>query len=211
MSRTISDDLQQYVTPVNVPWNFGGNGNFNFSTPIRPLDVVIALKVNESFNRGINIINHQDNIGSHLTHSLGFDINNRNKNIWDAEVGASISMTDSWYSIQEDQNNRYYNFSYFGVVRWTPSEKFNIKIDADITNYNSQSFNESVSIPLIGAEMNFYFLSGNRAVLSLEAVDILNKNTGLMRISDINYLMQRTSNMLGRYVMLSLKYRLNKI
>ena len=211
MSRTISDDLQQYVTPVNVPWNFGGNGNFNFSTPIRPLDVVIALKVNESFNRGINIINHQDNIGSHLTHSLGFDINNRNKNMWDAEVGASISMTDSWYSIQEDQNNRYYNFSYFGVVRWTPSEKFNIKIDADITNYNSQSFNESVSIPLIGAEMNFYFLSGNRAVLSLEAVDILNKNTGLMRISDINYLMQRTSNMLGRYVMLSLKYRLNKI
>lgn len=209
MSRTISDDLQQYVTPVNVPWNYGGNGSFNFSTPIRPLDVEIALKVNESFNRGINIINHQDNIGSHLTHSLGFDINNRNKNIWDAEVGASVSITDSWYSIQDDQNNRYYNFSYFGVIRWTPSDKFNIQIDADITNYNSQSFNESISIPLIGAEINFYFLSGNRAVLSLEAVDILNKNTGLTRISDINYLMQRTSNMLGRYVMLSFKYRLN--
>lgn len=209
MSRTISDDLQQYVTPVNVPWNYGGNGSFNFSTPIRPLDVEIALKVNESFNRGINIINHQDNIGSHLTHSLGFDINNRNKNIWDAEVGASVSITDSWYSIQDDQNNRYYNFSYFGVIRWTPSDKFNIQVDADITNYNSQSFNESISIPLIGAEINFYFLSGNRAVLSLEAVDILNKNTGLTRISDINYLMQRTSNMLGRYVMLSFKYRLN--
>ncbi|MEA1878208.1 MAG: outer membrane beta-barrel protein [Bacteroidota bacterium] len=211
MSRTISDDLQQYVTPVNVPWNYGGNGSFNFSTPIRPLDVEIALKLNESFNRGINIINHQDNIGSHLTHTLKFDVNNRNKNIWDAEVGASVSITDSRYSIQEDQNNRYYNFSYFGTVRWTPSEKFNIQIVADIANYNSQSFNETISIPLIGAEMNFYFLSGNRAVLTLEASDILNKNTGLTRISDINYLMQRTSNMLGRYFMASVKYRLNKV
>lgn len=211
MSRTISDDLQQYVTPVNVPWGYGANASINFSTPIRPLDIEIALALNENYQRGINVINSQDNIGSHLTHSLKFDVNNRNKNILDAEVGASVSMTNSWYSIQDDLNNRYYNFSYFGTVRWTPSDRFNILIDADVTNYNSQSFNESISIPLFGAEMNFYFLSGNRAVLSLQAVDILNKNTGLTRISEINYLMQRTSNILGRYVLLSFKYRLNKI
>lgn len=209
MARTINDKLEQFVTPINVPWGYGGNGRFNFSTPIRPLDVEIALSLNESFNRGINVINNEDNIGSSLTHSFRFDVNNRNKNVWDGEIGASVSMTDSWYSIQEDLNMRYYNFSYFGSLLWTPSDKFNIRVDADVANYNSQSFSESISIPLFGAEMNFYFLSGNRAVLSLQAVDILNKNTGLKRISDINYLMQQTSNMLGRYVLLSFKYRLN--
>ncbi len=211
MSRTINSDLEQYATPVNVPWGYGVNAKFDFSTPIRPLDVEISLGLNESYNRGINVINAEDNIGSHLTHSLRFDVNNRNKNTWDGEVGASVSMTDSRYSIQDDLNNRYFNFSYFGYLRWTPSEKFNIRIDADVTNYNSQSFNEAISIPLIGAEMNFYFLSGNRLVLTLEAVDILNKNTGLLRISDIHYLMQQTTNMLGRYVMLSFKYRLNRM
>ena len=211
MSRTITEKLEQFATSVNVPWAYGANAKFDFSTPIRPLDVEISLGLNERYNRGINVINAEDNIGSYLTHSLRFDVNNRNKNTWDGEVGTSVSMTDSRYSIQDDLNMRYFNFSYFGYLRWTPSEKFNIRVDADVTNYNSQSFNESISIPLLGAEANFYFLSGNKLVLTLEAVDILNKNTGLRRISDIHYLMQQTTNMLGRYVMLSCKYRLNKM
>ncbi len=209
IARTINENLEQYATPVNVPWGYGANAAFNFSTPIRPLDIEITIDLTENYNRGINVINDQDNIGTYLSHSLHFDINNRNKNLWDAEVGASISMTDSWFSIQQDLNNRYYNFSYFGALRWTPGERFNIGLDADIRNYNSQSFSEAIIIPFIGAEANIYFLTGNRLVVSLIAADILNKNTGLKRISDVNYLMQQTSNILGRYCLISVKYRLN--
>ena len=122
------------------------------------MDIEIALDLTENFNRGINVINDQENIGTYLNHSLRFDINNRNKNIWDAEVGASVSMTDSWFSIQENLNNRYYNFSYFGALRWTPGERFNIQMDADVRNYNSQSFSEAINIPLFGAEANMYFM-----------------------------------------------------
>ncbi|MBT4409152.1 MAG: outer membrane beta-barrel protein [Bacteroidetes bacterium] len=211
MARTISENLEQYATPVNVAWGYGGNGSFNFSTPIRPLDIEISLDANERFNRGINVINDQENIGTYLTHSLRFEVNNRNKNVWDVEMGASVSMTDSWFSIQENLNNRYFNFNYFGSLRWTPADRFNMQVDADVRNYNARSFDEAISIPLIGAEANVYFLSGNRLVVSLIAADILNKNTGLKRISDVNYLMQQTSNVLGRYFMVSVKYRFNQM
>ena len=209
MARTVSEDLEQYATPVNVPWGYGANASLHFSTPIRPLDIELAIDLSENFNRGINVINDQNNTGTYITHGLRLDINNRNKNVWDAELGASISMTDSWFSIQTNLNNRYYNFGYFGALRWTPIDRFNIQLDADVRNYNSKSFNEAISIPLIGAEANVYFLSGNRLVLSLIAADVLNKNTGFSQVSDINYLMQQTSNMLGRYFMFSVKYRLN--
>jgi len=211
MARSISENLEQYATPVNVAWGYGGNGSFNFSTPIRPLGLEISLDANEKFNRGINVINDQENIGTYLTHSLRFEVNNRNKNVWDVEMGASVSMTDSWFSIQENLNNRYFNLNYFGSLRWTPADRFNIQVDADVRNYNARSFDEAISIPLIGAEINAYFLTGNRLIISLVAADILNKNTGLRRISDVNYLMQQTSNILGRYVMISAKYRLNQM
>ncbi|MFO7617621.1 MAG: hypothetical protein R6V75_10255, partial [Bacteroidales bacterium] len=48
-------------------------------------------------------------------------------------------------------------------------------------------------------------------VLTLQAVDLLNRNTGISRVSEMNYLMERQTNMLGRFVMLSFKYRLNKM
>jgi hypothetical protein len=40
--------------------------------------------------------------------------------------------------------------------------------------------------------------------------DLLNRNTGVQRISELNYLQQQQSNIIGRYIMLSFKYRLNK-
>jgi len=39
---------------------------------------------------------------------------------------------------------------------------------------------------------------------------MLDKNTGITRVSEMNYLRQQQSNTIGRYVMLTFKYRLNK-
>jgi len=44
----------------------------------------------------------------------------------------------------------------------------------------------------------------------LGAYDLLNKNSGINRISEMNYLRETRSNIIERYLMLSFKYRLNK-
>jgi len=54
-------------------------------------------------------------------------------------------------------------------------------------------------------------MKGERGVLTLKGIDLLNKNTGFQQTSDLNYLMQVNNNTLGRYVMLSFKYRLTKM
>ena len=209
-SRTINENLEQTVMPVNVDYDYRAGAGFDFRTPVRRLGIEISANLNESWNRGINVINSQNNINTNLSHSIKLTINNRKKNKWDASGGASVSMTDTWYSIQEELNNRYFNFSYFTDIRFTPNDHWHFRCSASVINYNSISFNESLEIPLIGAEINYYFLSGNRAVITLAAIDILDKNTSFQRISDVNYLMQRNTNVLGRYVLISFKYRMNK-
>jgi hypothetical protein len=80
----------------------------------------------------------------------------------------------------------------------------------DITRYNAQSFNETVVVPLVKWELQYSFLQARRGSLGLEVFDLLNRNTGVQRISELNYLQERRANIIGRYVMLSFKYRLNK-
>ena len=82
---------------------------------------------------------------------------------------------------------------------------------ADVINYSAKTFNNSQFVPLLGMETSYYFMKNKRGVLTLKCFDLLNRNTGIVRESQLNYLVERRSGLIGRYVMLSFKYRLNKL
>jgi len=210
-SRTIDSQLKQTMTLVNVSNDYRASARMDFSTPIRKLGVKINVNLRESFNRGISIVNGAENINTNYTHKVSLTVDNRKKDKWDVNAGGSISLTDAKYSIQNTLNNRYMNLDYFAEMRYNPTERWNFAFKADVTNYTAQSFDKPISIPLLSGEISFYFLKANRGVLTLQGMDLLNKNTGIQRISELNYLQERQTNMLGRYVMLTFKYRLNKV
>lgn len=209
-SRTINENLGFVNRLVNVDRDEQARASFDFSTPIRPLGIKINLNVEESWNKGINFINDIENEYTTLGHrfSLGFD--NRKKEKWDFNTGMAVSLSNSWYSVQESLNDQYFNLSWFGELRWTPNDKWNFETTADVTNYSARSFDSSVKIPLIGAQISRHFLKNNRASLTLRGFDLLDKNTIVNRFSELNYLREIRSNSIGRYVMLSFTYRLNK-
>jgi len=209
-ARTVDENLVQTMTLTNVDNDYQVGGNVDFSTVIRKLGMKAHTSIRENLNRGISLVNGTENINTTLSHRVSLTFDNRKKVKWDINAGASFTLTDSWYSIQKSLNNRYVDFSVFSELQFTPSDRWNFNLTADVTNYTARSFDESISIPLIGAEVSYTFLKHNRGILTLQGVDLLNKNTGLQRISEMNYLMERQSNIIGRYVLLSFKYRLNK-
>jgi hypothetical protein len=209
-SRTIDENLAQKMTLINAGSSYQAGANVDFSTAVKKLGIKVNTSIRESFSRGLSFVNGIENENTNLSHRFSLTIDNRKKVKWDANVGAALTLTNAWYSVQNALNNRYVDFSYFGEVRYTPNDHWNFNLTADVTNYTAESFDAPVSIPLIGAQVSYTFLKNNRGILTLQGVDLLNKNTGLQRISELNYLLERQSNIIGRYVMLSFKYRLNK-
>ena len=201
-SRTIDNQLGQTLNLVNVDDDFRVSGDVDFSTPIRKLGIKVNAGISESWNRGINLVNGIENVNTNMSHGFSLSVDNRIKKKWDVVAGGSISITDAKYSLQESLNNRYTNLSYYTEIRFNPNDNWNFMLSADVTNYNDQSFGESISIPLIAAEVSYFFLKNNRGSLSLQGSDLL---------SELNYLRETRSNIIGRYVMLSFKYRLNKM
>jgi len=209
--RTVDANLGQTISLINVKDDWTAGGDIDFSTPIKALGIKVNLSVNEEYNRGLSVINSTENINSSMTHRISLTIDNRKKDKWDVETGTALTITDSRYSVQNSLNNVYSDIAWFAEARYTPNNRINFMTSADITSYSARTFSESQLVPLIGAEVNYYFMKNQRGVLSLAGIDLLNRNKGIDRLSELTYLVERKSSIIGRYVMLSFKYRLNKV
>lgn len=210
-SRSVDENLAQILRPVNVRSDLTAGAGIDFSTPVRFLGIKTSLNIDESYNRGYNIVNGEENRVDGLTHRLSLTIENRQKEKWDVSSGVGITVSDVSYSIMDNLDNRYSDISWFGEIRFTPGDFLDMGVSADITNYTAQSFGDAIVVPLMGADITWSFLKSRRAALTLSAVDLLNRNTGIERVAELNYLQQRETNIIGRYVMLAFKWRLNRI
>lgn len=209
-SRNIMPNLSRRLGLVNVSDDYRVDANVDFSTPIRKLGLNLNARINETWNQGINFVNDEQNIVTNFIHSFTLSFDKRKKEKLDVTIGGSLRISDAKYSIQNSLNKTYYNIVGFTDIVYTPSENWYFSLTADLTHYNAHSYGEPISIPLLKAEFTRYFLKNNRGVITLEVFDILDKNKGIERISEMNYLMERKSNNIGRYAMLTFKYRLNK-
>ena len=209
-SREVDDQLNQVLTLMNVRDDFRAGADIDFSTPIRKLGVNIHVSPSETWNRGINFVNGTENTNTNFVHGLTLSFDNRKKEKWDVSVGGTVQYTTARYSLQEALNNDYFNLTGFTELSYQPDDRWHFSASADLTRYESKSFREKVDIPLIRAAASLYFLKAKRGVLILDAFDLLNKNTGISRSSEMNYLREKQSNVIGRYVMLTFKYRLNR-
>lgn len=211
LSQTIDKNLVLMNFPINVPMDYAAFGYISFSTPLRKLGMKVSLTLNENWHRGINIVNLEENILKTMSHSINLTFESYLKEKYSYRIGSSVTLTDTKYSVREGLNNLYFNTVYFGDIAYNPNDQWNFQLTSRLTNYNSKNLKESFSIPLIDASISYYFMKGEKGVLMLKGIDILNRNSGFQQTSDMNYLMQVANNTLGRYVMLSFKYRLTKM
>lgn len=208
--RAIQPDLTQRLTFVNVPEDYVADGRVEYSTPVRKLGITCTASFSERFQKGINIVNDVDNYTTTFRHEFEMKVGNRKKEKWDVQAGGYVSFTDAKYSVQQELDNYFTTINYFAEINYRPKDKWFFNIVADINQYASKSFSSNVTVPLLKAELSYFFLKANKGCISLNAFDILNSNTGLQRISELNYLLERRSNIIGQYFMLSFKYRLNR-
>ncbi len=210
MSQTVNEDLTKINRPVNVEYNYYLSSNNTFSTPIRTLGITVDARLNEFWSKGISVVNSEDNIQTVFSHSLDVSLANRRQDKLDVRIGGAVTVTDAKYSIAKAMNNVYYNTTYYTDIYYTPNDHLTFGTEANIVNYNAESFKESVSVPLINASIRYFFGKGKKAGIILEGYDLLNKFTNFRQTNGPNFIMQQENNTIGRFVMLRFMLRMGK-
>jgi len=209
-SREVKPDLSQSLYLINVPDDYRASFSLEYSRPIRKLGITLHGGIDENWNQGINIVNGVKNIQSNLEHTFSLSFDNRKKEKADIHIGGSVSFRSARYSLQKEINQNYLQWNVFLDMNYSLSPKWQLTAFADLTKYEAKGFQSAQIIPLIKAGLSRKLFKSNRGTLLLEGFDLLNRNTGIERISEMNFLQERRSNTIGRYVLLSFKYRLNK-
>lgn len=198
--------FRRYIRPVNVQSEKNVSGNIDFSTPIRPLKIITKIRLRSQASRGILFINNQENKVNRLGNSILFSIENRKKQKVDALLGIKLSSSNTHYSEQKTLDQSYSETNVFSEFTYTPVEKWIFHTEFDGITYR-QSGNEDVfNVPLWKADLSTYFLKDHRLKATLSVFDILNRNQGISRTSQLNFLEVQRTNVLGRYFMLGFSY-----
>ncbi len=209
LARTIGADLVQRIAPVNVPYEYMLNGRIQYGRPVRKLGISVNASFDESYRNSINIINTVDNKVSTFNHVFELSFSNTKNEKWDVNMGGNIAITDSRFTINKEFDNHFYTLTGFSQISFRPNTHWHFRVSADVSQYRGRNFNGNVFVPLLQSEASYYFMKANRAIITLSGFDLLNANTGIQRVSNINSLSEVQSNIIQQYFMLSFKYRLN--
>jgi hypothetical protein len=221
-AQTIDTSLRRLSQPINVSNDISASGFLGYNRPIVPQLLRFNARTNLSLGRGIGLIQNTDNLlnpksiinsvenitnRSSVGLTLGLNLNVRDS--FDMSVSGTVNHNTTTYSIQSTQNQTYDVYDLETDLNWRLP--FGLKIGGSF-NYNilqGNTFGRSEGIPLLGASISKFMLQQNRGELKFQVVDILNKNQGLTRSADINYVQEERVASLGRYALLTFTYAFN--
>ncbi|MBL7701517.1 MAG: TonB-dependent receptor family protein [Ferruginibacter sp.] len=197
--------------PVNVNGVYNISGQASYSRPVRFLKGTIELS---SFVRQARTKQFINGVGNDIsTFTLGpgirLDMNPTSK--LNVTVGTEINRNRSTYSLQSALNNTYLSQEYNASVDWELPKRFFFSTDFAYIINSQRSAGFNYKVPLWNASISKQMLKYNRGELKLSARDLLNKNIGINRTSNSNYIEDSRVLTLRRFFSLSFTYSLNKV
>ncbi|MEO5583303.1 MAG: outer membrane beta-barrel protein, partial [Saprospiraceae bacterium] len=198
--------FRRTIQPINIKDEKALRGQVEFSTPIRPLKIMTKIKLRSQLANSILFVNTEKNRVNRFGKSVSFSIENRRKEKIDAMVGFKLSGSTSSYSVQKNLDQSYHENNIYGELTYTPNTSWAFHSEYDYLSYTQSNQPDKITVPLWRANLTKYIGKEQRLRLILSVFDILDRNKGISRNSQLNYLEVVRTNALGRYYMLGMAY-----
>jgi len=208
-SRNLDSLFRQNIQPVNVDGDFILNGYLSFGTPLKLIKSRININTNLSYNHGILLVNNVENKTDRVITSVDVSIENRKKEVVDIAVGAKLSHNTTKYSVSKNLNQTFLNQTYYADFALQFGKTWSLGSSMDYALYSGESFGSSREIPIWKASLSKFILKNKRGQFKFSVFDLLDKNVGINRNSELNYIEEERIRSLGRYFMFGFSYSLS--
>jgi Outer membrane protein beta-barrel family/Carboxypeptidase regulatory-like domain len=196
--------------PVNVNGVYNLNSTVSYSMPMRFLKGSVEISNNVGYFKGKQFIN---TIGNNIkTVSLGPDIRldmNPDDKL-NLSIGAGLNYNKTKYSLQSSLNTNYLSQEYNASVDWQMPKQFFFSTDFTYTVNSQRTAGFNTKVPVWNAGISKQVLHFNRGEIKFSAVDLLNKNIGIGRSTNQNYIEDSRVKTIRRFFLLSFTYSLSK-
>ncbi len=207
-AQEVDANLVRTYRPVNVKDDYTVNANVSKGFRIKAIGTRVNFTTNLVLNRGITPVNDVDNLTRRLESRNRLRLEYRYKEMLDLSAGAAITYNKTSYSLNPNLNQSFVNQNYDVEGNLKVTKTFNLSSTLDYSIYNFAGSDFNAKVPIWNASVSKFFLKGNRGELKFSVVDMLNRNVGINRIAQGNFVQDERIRSLGRYFMVSFTYSL---
>jgi hypothetical protein len=200
----------RYTRPVNVNGVYNLFSNLSYSMPVRFLKGNMEISARTSYFKSKQFLNQLENSIRMLSFGpeLRLDVNPSDK--LNLSFGASLNQNFTRYSLDPAFNTNYTTQEYSTSFDWQLPKQFFLSSEFTYTINNQLSAGFNRQVPIWNASLSRQFLRYNRGELKISAYDLLNRNIGISRNTNQNYIEDSRVNTLRRYFMVTFTYSLSK-
>jgi hypothetical protein len=207
----LDEDFRSISAPINAGLTYSGSFNASYDTPIRKLGVEISLEAGIDLTASQAIINNTENNTLGQNYRGEFSIQNRDTEHFELEFGIEMEWTRNSYSTNALADRSFLNYFLFNDLEIYLGEKMDIISEFELGIYSDPNFNQNIYLPLWNMELSRFFLKGNRLKVGIRLHNLLNQDQQINRYTYDYSIGQNQFNTLGRYFMLTLGYKMNKV
>jgi hypothetical protein len=208
-TRVYTDSLGRQISqPVNVSGSENGGLNLGMNHKFKGSGIDLGGNVNLNFGRSVNYVGDILSNNDNLNAGGGLSIGKYVADHYSIRLNANANYSSTVSSVNPSLSTRFWTQSHSFELSWFPIPGLELNTTG---NYGWQEKTATFT----GNNWTFFwnaFVSKNflqnRLVVKWRVNDILGENAGIGRSISGNTTTQTTSNIVGRYWMISVSYRL---
>jgi hypothetical protein len=210
-NQTIDAKLVTTVVPVNIS---GGNSFWSFASfgfPIIKSKLSVNTGANVNFSENKLYINNIANNNQTQVYGGNLRLELTPVEAFSFSASGRSSVTYNKYSVNNAQNNQYYNHSLGSEFTLKFPKYFYFNTNFNYSVYINEKYGFNQQQPILTLAAYKLFGKGNKSELRLTAYDLLNKGASIEQYTDENTVTQSQSKTLTRYYMLAYTYNMRGV
>jgi hypothetical protein len=196
--------------PVNVNAVYNLNSEISYSMPVRFLKGTFEVSSGVGYFKGKQFINTVPNTIKTLSLGPNIRLDMTPDDKLNIGLGAGISYNNTNYSLQSALNSNYLSQDYNVSVDLELPARYFFSTDFTYTINSQRAAGFNTKVPLWNASISKQMLKFNRGELKFRAIDLLNRNIGITRSTNQNYIEDSRVKTLRQFFLLSFTYSLSK-
>jgi hypothetical protein len=200
----------RYTLPVNVNGVFNLNSSISYGMPVRFLKGSVEISARTGYSKGEQFLNGLPNDIRTITVGPEFRLDMVPNDKLSLSFGVGVNYNKSKYSLESAMNTDYLSQEYSSSVDWQLPKAFYLSTDFTYSINTQRAAGYNAKIPIWNASISKQFLKYRRGELKFSVADLLNKNIGISRTTNQNYIEDSRVNTLRRFCLLSFTYSLSK-
>jgi len=207
-NETIDENLVTYVEPINVDGGNGANGYASVSFPI--IKNKLKARTNISYNRGKrpSFVNEVENNTRSESYSPSFRLTFTPSDNFSLEASSNFRISNTSYDINTSQDQKIVNNGYRATLNTKLISEIFLNSTYTFDIYENKDFGFEQNFSRLNFSLYRNFLEENKLEVRVSVYDALDSNQSIFQSAFGNSVNFSSSNVIGRYVMLSLSYNI---